>query len=85
MAEGNLAEQSAQESSANWVTVDSEPAAPAADPTLMSRWDAARGEIRAGTTQPPRERPELEAGQVIGGRYRLERRVGAGGRSDRCS
>jgi serine/threonine protein kinase len=53
------------------------PAAPV-DPTLMSRRDAARTEIRAGS-QPPRERPDLEAGQLLGGRYRLERRVGAGG------
>jgi serine/threonine protein kinase len=70
-------EMGAPESSGDRLAVESAPPAPA-DPTLMSRWDAPRAELRAAAL-PLWERPELAAGQVLGGRYRVDRRVGAGG------
>jgi len=61
-------------SSIDVVVMDDDARAPAVSSTLMSRRDPAIGE-----SSTPRERPALIAGQILGGRYRMERRVGSGG------
>jgi serine/threonine-protein kinase len=52
--------------------------APAVDPTLQSRRDPASGPRPVEST-PPSSRPALASGRLLGGRYRLLHKVGAGG------
>ncbi|MGH7298594.1 MAG: serine/threonine-protein kinase, partial [Polyangiaceae bacterium] len=54
------------------------PPLPAMDPTLPSRRDPGSG-VRPRSPSSAPTRPPLEAGRLLAWRYRLERKVGAGG------